>query len=489
MRAENDKIKGSVILTILPLLSVFITVITGILSKSDFIEILKISLMTFILTTIIAFYIRIQENILSIKFAKSIVFISYLSSLLLIMLMKDPQSYCFWMIGSLLITMLVDKKLGLSAYFNLTIILCITYSIEPETLIHLLVMGILLVLLSDALKSKSTVIYALIIILSTNITLSFILNNFIFDTKRNVNYLASFFSIFAVLVTAFLLSLMYDKLAAKYKNNVNNMIENIENGNTEGITDEESKQKTLTINEAVAESAAAEVNDSTENEAGKNTTEAVNDSGINEANEYTVTAGNEIIPVEVTGNPALEGDDTPYTNTRASYDVLLSENNELLLRLKEHSEKVYNHCRLIGDLSAKAAKEIGADEALARAGGYYHEIGKINGNNYIEEGLKLADEYSFPEKLKDILKQHNIKYDKPTFVESAIVMISDNVASTIDYIEKNGDQKFTSDKIIDNLFRMLLEKGTFDDSGLSVRDFKILKEFYQKEFKSYGKNE
>ena len=148
--------------------------------------------------------------------------------------------------------------------------------------------------------------------------------------------------------------------------------------------------------------------------------------------------------------------------------------------MKNYSENLYKHCKLIGDLSVRAANYIDADEDLARAGGYYHEVGKIIGKNYIEEGLKLAEEYSFPEKLKEIIKQHNIKYDKPTFIEAAIVMISDNVATTIEYIDKTGDQKFTSDKIIDNIFRIRMDKGTFDESGLSVRDFKLLKEFYKR---------
>ena len=83
---------------------------------------------------------------------------------------------------------------------------------------------------------------------------------------------------------------------------------------------------------------------------------------------------------------------------------------------------------------------IGANEDLARAGGYYHEVGKVIGKNYIEEGLKLADDYSFPEELKLILKQHSIKHDKPTSIESAIVMISDNVHLPSEYIMKSGQE-------------------------------------------------
>ena len=50
-------------------------------------------------------------------------------------------------------------------------------------------------------------------------------------------------------------------------------------------------------------------------------------------------------------------------------------------------------------------------------------------------------------------------------------MISDNVVSTIDYIDKTGDKKFSPDKIVDNLFRMRMDKGTFDDVDY-VKNFK-----------------
>jgi putative nucleotidyltransferase with HDIG domain len=162
--------------------------------------------------------------------------------------------------------------------------------------------------------------------------------------------------------------------------------------------------------------------------------------------------------------------------------VLCDLDNELVRRMKQYSESLYDHSVRIGDLSCRAAMEIGADEMLAMAGGLYHEVGKINGRNYIEEGLILAEEYAFPKELKAILKEHNIKYERPSSVEAVIVMLSDNVVSTIEYIEKNDGHRFSPNKIIDNIFQMRLDKGTFDASSLSLKDFKRLKEFYQKEF-------
>jgi putative nucleotidyltransferase with HDIG domain len=167
---------------------------------------------------------------------------------------------------------------------------------------------------------------------------------------------------------------------------------------------------------------------------------------------------------------------------RTSYEVLCDTENDLMKRLKQCSEALYEHALYIGDLSCRAALTVGANELLAKAGGYYHEIGKINGKNYIEEGLIIADDYAFPKELKAILKEHNIKYEKPGSIEAAIVMLSDSVVSTIEYIEKMGDHKYTTVKVIDNIFQMRMEKGTFDASELSLKAFKTLKEFYQKEF-------
>ena len=155
-----------------------------------------------------------------------------------------------------------------------------------------------------------------------------------------------------------------------------------------------------------------------------------------------------------------------------------------MMRLKAYSETLYGHALLVAEISGRAAKQIGAMEQLAYAGGMYHEIGKIGGKNYIEEGLVIAEDYAFPKELKAIIKEHNIKYDKPGSVEAAIVMLTDNVVSTIDYISKTEDRKFTPEKIIDNIFQMRMDKGTFDQSGLTLKDFKLLKEFYLNEFMS-----
>ncbi len=475
---EKDKGKGASLITLLPILSVIAIILLGLWKDASVLDIAKIGTLTLILTAASIFFIRLQEeDILKRQYAKTIIILSYLTSILLIMLPIRPELYCFWMIGGLLVAMLVDSKLGLLISFNLTFILSITMSLRPEITIQFLILGVLMSLLSGPLKNKATVVYGAIILLSTNITLAFVINNFIFEASTNYNYLCSFFSIFAVLVTAFLLSQLYERLTG--------------DGTVEASSEDREKSITGQPSEDRMKSAAgqaSEINgvqklsDQTSKTQKTGILQAVSDTQVaEETPELAITSLPEAGAMERLSSE--EEDSTAYSRgIRTSYELLLSEQNGLLIRLKEYSENIYRHSLLIGEISGRAAEWIGADIHLAKAGGYYHEIGKINGNDYIAEGQIIAENHGFPRELKAILRQHNIKHEKPSSVEAAIVMLTDTVVSTLDYIRKTEDKKYTVEKIIDNIFQMRMDKGTFDESGLSLKDYKALKEFYLREF-------
>lgn len=471
---KNGKIGNPIMIILLPLIAMLVSVLPSIISENTDINTAKSGIVTLILTTVISFYIRLNSDILLVrKWSKSIIVLSYLGSICLLLFVPSPEIFSFWMIGGFVVSMLLDNRLGLLIYFNLSFILGITLSLRLETLIQILIIGVLMSLLSAALKQISTIIYAAIIILSTNITLSFVINNFIFEIDSNFNYLNSLFSISAVIVTAFFICIFYEKSIeeAEEREIVSADSAPTPELGAEAVESNVTAASLVTAHDRTAAKASSEDNKSERN--------------ISEQSKSEQSISEQIISEqEIKDDSADLATDSVYQKEfRTSYELLCDHNNELLQRLKEFSESIYQHSMLIGDLSYRAAKEIGADELLAKAGGLYHEIGKLKGKNYIEEGLLLADEYSFPKELTAILKEHNIKYDKPNSVEAAIVMLSDNIVSTIEYIEKSEEHKYTNDKIIDNIFQMRMEKGTFDSSDLSLKDFKILKEFYQKEFK------
>lgn len=452
---NTDKSNNPVSISILPFLAMLSVIWPRVLQNSPGAEIAKIGIIMLILTGAVTFYIKLNTEItLNKPLAKTIIVLSYLISISLLLLVPERELFSFWMLGGLIISMLIDNKLGLLCNFNLTFIMGIMLKLKPEVVIQTLIICVLLSVLSGSLKNKSTVVYATIIILAINITVSFAINDFAFEKTKNFNYVQSLFGILTVIVLSYIIAYLYQKVAKIQ----------LPDTASEDIQKESISappvQSSIPVNVLQQEYAA--------------TQQAVLDPELEEDKQETIqeeTVQGETISL------ALQ-------KTKTSYETFCDPENELLLRLKSHSKDLYSHAIYIGELSARAAKVIRADANIAKAGGFYHEIGIINGKNYIEEGLKIAEDYAFPNDLKAIIKEHNIKYDKPTTAEAAIVMLSDNIASTINYIEKAEDNRYTTDKIIENIFQMRFDKGTFDTAGFSLKDFKLLKEFYQEEFKN-----
>ena len=89
-----------------------------------------------------------------------------------------------------------------------------------------------------------------------------------------------------------------------------------------------------------------------------------------------------------------------------------------------------------------STRHMGGNVLLAQAGGLYHEIGRITGDsNYIDAGVKLAEEYDFPRELTDIIRQHSMRHEKPKSLEAAIVLFTDCIVSTNEYLEKTVRRK------------------------------------------------
>lgn len=94
-------------------------------------------------------------------------------------------------------------------------------------------------------------------------------------------------------------------------------------------------------------------------------------------------------------------------------DITLLElsdmNQPLLRRLALEAPGTYHHSMVVGNLSEKAADEIGANSLLARVGAYYHDIGKIAIPEYFVEnqlGIKSKHEMLTPSMSSIILTSH-----------------------------------------------------------------------------------
>ncbi|MBR4121633.1 MAG: HDIG domain-containing protein, partial [Spirochaetales bacterium] len=196
----------------------------------------------------------------------------------------------------------------------------------------------------------------------------------------------------------------------------------------------------------------------------------------------------------------------------------------------------YSHSVAVADLAEVGAKAIGANSLLARVGGLYHDIGKIehpeyfienqNGVNkhddinpslsvaviksHVKVGAEKGREAGLPIEVIKIIQNHHgndiiayfyneaLKFqaassdDKgetvkasdfsynaeiPDFRECGIVMLADTIEAASRTVTPNAS-KYA--KLIDNLFLGKIERGQLDNSNLTMNDIKALSDAFVK---------
>lgn len=164
-----------------------------------------------------------------------------------------------------------------------------------------------------------------------------------------------------------------------------------------------------------------------------------------------------------------------------TFDMMayLQDDFPLILQLKEE-DALYQHSYEISRLSGLAARELGCNEALAAVGGMFHEAGRmLSPENYMEGNAVLAEQYGFPEDLVAVIRQHNTGSEIPKSPEAAIVMLSDCIVSTSEYLRKNGKRgAISDDQLVMSIFTNRINKGGLDEAGLTDAQLDTLKAFY-----------
>ncbi len=84
-------------------------------------------------------------------------------------------------------------------------------------------------------------------------------------------------------------------------------------------------------------------------------------------------------------------------------------NHPALQLLQEEAWGTFNHSLMVGTLADKAAKAIGANNLLARAAAYYHDLGKTQNPSYFIEnqfGISNPHDLLPPEESAEIIRNH-----------------------------------------------------------------------------------
>lgn len=165
-----------------------------------------------------------------------------------------------------------------------------------------------------------------------------------------------------------------------------------------------------------------------------------------------------------------------------SLDTIMDEHYHLHKEIARYSSVDYQHALRTSRIAARVAVAIGADEKLAKAGGFYYRIGKLEGDPFIENGVRIAQHNCFPERLVGILEEYNGMHRLPSTIESAIVQISDMIVTKFDLLDKDTFSSGWNREIV--IYQSMNEKsaeGMYDQSGLSMNQFLMIRELLVKE--------
>ncbi len=165
-----------------------------------------------------------------------------------------------------------------------------------------------------------------------------------------------------------------------------------------------------------------------------------------------------------------------------SLDTIMNESYHLRKEIMRYSTVDYEHAIRTSNVAAHLAASIGADEKLACAGGFYYRIGKLEGEPFVENGVRIAQHNCFSERLVSILQEYNGEHQLPSTIESAIVQIADMIVTKFDLLDKETfSSSWNRDIVIYQSMNEKSAEGLYDNSGLSMNQFLTIRETLVKE--------
>ena len=222
-------------------------------------------------------------------------------------------------------------------------------------------------------------------------------------------------------------------------------------------------------------------------------------------------------------------------NTPLLLMELTNPNNELLRKLMIEAPGTYHHSLIVANLAETAVYDIGGNTALARAGAYYHDVGKLrypqffaenqSGHNPHDElppeksakiitghtkgGLELAERYKLPPVVRDMIVEHHgnslvkffyfkalklygaenvneadYRYQGriPSSRESAVVMLADTVEAAVRSMLGHGKTMEEAEAAVKNLMKDKLDDGQLNNSGLTLNELETIRLAFLKVF-------
>lgn len=207
---------------------------------------------------------------------------------------------------------------------------------------------------------------------------------------------------------------------------------------------------------------------------------------------------------------------------------LTNPNHPLMRRLLMEAPGTYHHSIIIANLAETAAEAIGANPLLARAGAYFHDIGKLRRPLYfkenqigtanvhdntdpqvsaaiiishVREGIAMAKQYRLPYEIQQIIAEHHgdslvaYFYNKamkengggpvdeedfrypgvpPQTAEGAVIMICDTVEAAIRTLSNPTTDEIVA--FIDELIQKKVQSGMLVNAPLTLLQLTLIRD-------------
>lgn len=211
----------------------------------------------------------------------------------------------------------------------------------------------------------------------------------------------------------------------------------------------------------------------------------------------------------------------------------LCDTNSKLLRELEHTAPgTFQHSLQVMTMADVAARSIGANALLVKAGALYHDIGKMNNPlcfvenesllrndgegryhaslspeesaadiiRHVSDGLDIATKYRLPDVIKDFIRTHHgttmaaYFYDKyvsaggdpgntapftypggrPSTKEQIILMLCDTIEAASRTLQDHSQEAFAT--FVKGVIDSKMESGQFEDSDISIKELNTINE-------------
>lgn len=154
----------------------------------------------------------------------------------------------------------------------------------------------------------------------------------------------------------------------------------------------------------------------------------------------------------------------------------------LLVSLKEIDKDEYYQAIHTAYLCDRVAKKLEIDDVLTKAGGYYHRIGRLKGENSWENMEQVCDENDFPPKLSELLNEYSKKENGLVSKEAVVLLFSDTIIlSIIGLMKKDSKMELDYHLLIDTIFKKKLGSGIIDESIISMGEINRMKKMFMEE--------